>query len=369
MAFSHTHQTGSDWKTICENCISDLPNEALGDLAFIYIHHQLAIETDRIIDYLRSHTGISHWVGSVAEALCSTGRESYEEIAIAILVTDFKQDDFRVISALRDNPQVWLDENRSWIDQHFASIAVVHGDPSHQRVPQTIEQLADQLQGFVVGGLTSSDTLNVQIANQAAGAGLSGVLLGSNIAMHTRLAQGCQLMSEPHTITECEQHIIVKIDDRPALDVFKEAIGPELAENLHAVGGRIFAALPIEGSDTGDYLVRNLVGLDPDHKLIAIGDIAHVGQRIQFARRDKDAAKQDLIEMVDQLKANTDKPIKGALYHTCLGRGRHEFGAPNVELNIIKEHLGDVPLIGFFANGEISHRRLYGYTGVLSVFY
>ncbi len=97
--------------------------------------------------------------------------------------------------------------------------------------------------------------------------------------------------------------------------------------------------------------------------------MAHVGQRIQFARRDKDAAKQDLIEMVDQLKANTNKPIKGALYHTCLGRGRHEFGAPNVELNIIKEHLGDVPLIGFFANGEISHRRLYGYTGVLSVFY
>ena len=83
MAFSHTHQTGSGWKAICENCISDLPNEAPGDLAFIYIHHQLASETDRIIDYLRSHTGISHWVGSVAEALCSTGRESYEEIAIA----------------------------------------------------------------------------------------------------------------------------------------------------------------------------------------------------------------------------------------------------------------------------------------------
>ena len=270
---------------------------------------------------------------------------------------------------MRDNPHTWLAENQGWIDQHFASIAVVHGDPSHHAVPNTIEQLADQLQGFVVGGLTSSETLNVQISDQAVGAGLSGVLLGSNISMHTRLAQGCQLISEPHTITECEQHIIVKIDDRPALDVFKEAIGPELSKDLHAVAGRIFAALPIEGSDTGDYLVRNLVGLDPDHKLVAIGDVVHPGQRIQFARRDNDAAKQDLIDMVDQVKENISTPIKGALYHTCLGRGRHEFGAPNVELNIIKEHLGDVPLIGFFANGEISHRRLYGYTGVLSVFY
>ena len=368
MSFAYTHQTGSDWKTLCDQCIADLP-KASGNLAFIYLHHQIASETDRIIDYLRSQTNIAHWVGSVAEALCSTGRETYEEIAIAILVTDFDDDDFRVIPALRDNPQVWLDENRSWIDQHFASIAVVHGDPSHQAVPNTIEQLANQLQGFVVGGLTSSETLNVQIADQAVGAGLSGVLLGSNISMHTRLAQGCQLISEPHTITECEQHIIVKIDERPALDVFKEAIGPELSKDLHAVAGRIFAALPIEGSDTGDYLVRNLVGLDPDHKLVAIGDVVHPGQRIQFARRDNDAAKQDLIDMVDQVKANISTPIKGALYHTCLGRGRHEFGAPNVELNIIKEHLGDVPLIGFFANGEISHRRLYGYTGVLSVFY
>ena len=33
-----------------------------------------------------------------------------------------------------------------------------------------------------------------------------------------------------------------------------------------------------------------------------------------------------------------------------------------------RDELGDFPLVGFFANGEISNNRLYGYTGVLTLF-
>jgi len=368
-SFSHSHQTGSDWRSICDKLLQDLPQDVAGKLAFIYIADSLAGETDRIIDYLRARTGVPHWVGSVAQGICSTGRETYEEAAIALLLTDLGENDFRIMPPVRDNPKAWLDSIADWRQQQLASVAVVHGDPSHQQIPATIEQLADQLDGgFLVGGLTSSQNLQVQIADKAVGAGLSGVLFGAGVQLSTGLSQGASLIGQRHQITGAEQNIISHLDGRPALEVFKEEIGEELAENLQQVGGLIFAALPVAGSDTGDYLVRNLIGIDPEKQLLAIGDLAQVGSDLQFARRDRKTAIADLQRMIETLKSRLPGEPKGALYHTCLGRGRYQFGEDSAELKLIRDHLGDVPLIGFYANGEIEHRRLYGYTGVLSVF-
>ena len=367
--FPYAHQTGTDWRSICDQLMQDLPAEAPGQLAFIYIADNLAGDTDRIIDYLRSRLGVAHWVGSVAQGLCSTGLETYGEPAIAVMLTDLGEEDFRVIPPIRDDPESWLTGIAEWRARNLASIAIVHGDPSHPQVPGTIEMLADQLEGgFLVGGLTSADTLQVQIADRAVGSGLSGVLLGASASLSTGLTQGASLIGHRHQITESRHNIIARLDGRPALEVFKEDIGAQLATDLQQVGGRIFAALPVAGSDTGDYLVRNLVGIDPEKELVAIGDLAPSGSEIQFARRDHDTARRDLINMVEKLRERLPGPPKGALYHTCLGRGRYQFGDDSAELKLIREHLGDVPLVGFYANGEIEHRRLYGYTGVLSIF-
>lgn len=366
--FPYAHVTGSDWRSICDQVLDQLPADPPGALAFIYIADALAGETDRILDYLRSRSGVAHWVGSVAQGLCSTGRETYEEPAIAVMLTDLSAEDFRVIPSIHGDPAPWLEGIAAWREQHMASVAIVHGDPGHGAVPETMESLADQLQGFLVGGLSSGDNLQVQIADKAVGAGLSGVLLSARVSLSSGHSQGCSLIGERHTITASNQNLIAELDGRKALDVFKEEIGEELASKLRQVGGLIFAALPVEGSDTGDYLVRNLVGIDPDRGLLAIGDLAPQGGAIQFARRDAETAREDLVNMVETLKERLPGPPKGALYHTCLGRGRHQFGEDSAELKLVREHLGDLPLIGFYANGEISHRRLYGYTGILSVF-
>ena len=79
-------------------------------------------------------------------------------------------------------------------------------------------------------------------------------------------------------------------------------------------------------------------------------------------------AEDDLLRMLAAIKAQLNTPIRGGVYYSCLGRGQHMFGAPNRELGLIRDTLGEVPLVGFFANGEISHNRLYGYTGVLTLF-
>lgn len=365
--FSSALVTGTDWRDLCEQALRQIGDT--GQLGFLYLSDDLAGDADRIVDFLRERTDTAHWVGCVGMGLCGTGRETYTGPALSLLMTPFGADDFRVIPNFDQSADDWLTATSAWRARSLASVAVVHGDPRCATLPGLLAQFSDDLDGgFLVGGIASAETLPVQIADRATGGGLSGVLFSGRVAISTGLSQGCSLIGHKHRITACQQNIIETLDDRPALEVFKEAIGEVLARDLRRVAGYIFAALPIVGSDTGDYLVRNLVGLDPDRGLLAIGDLVRPGMEIQFARRDAQTARDDLEHMIDGLKRRLPAPPRGALYHSCLGRGRHLFGDESEELRLVQQHLGDVPLAGFYANGEISHHRLYGYTGVLTLF-
>jgi small ligand-binding sensory domain FIST len=144
--------------------------------------------------------------------------------------------------------------------------------------------------------------------------------------------------------------------------VLVEAAGDDLK-----AGAQLLVGLPVAGSDTGDYVVRNLVGIDSRNQLIAIGAMAERGSEIMFCRRDAAAARQDLERMLAELKGACPAP-RGGLYFSCVARGEHMFGRRGAELGLIQAALGKVPLVGFFCNGEISHDRVYGYTGVLALF-
>ena len=151
--------------------------------------------------------------------------------------------------------------------------------------------------------------------------------------------------------------------------MLKEDIGEVLARDLRRIGSYIFAALPVLGSDTADYLVRNLTGIDQETGAIAIGEMVETGDPIMFCRRDPDTAVEDLKRMLKDLKRRTgDGTIKGGLYFSCVARGPNQFGPDSAELSTIRDELGEFPLAGLFANGEISNDRLYGYTGVLALF-
>jgi small ligand-binding sensory domain FIST len=182
------------------------------------------------------------------------------------------------------------------------------------------------------------------------------------------LSQGCSPIGPVRRITGGQQNVIFEIDDRPALDVFKEDIGEVLARRLERVGGYIHVAFPVAGSDTGDYVVRNLVGIDPQRGWIAIGDEAKVGASLMFVRRDRDAAERDLVRMLSSLKRRLPAPPRAGLYFSCIARGPNLFGPDSQEVAIVRRELGEFPLVGMFCNGEICNDRLYGYTGVLALF-
>jgi small ligand-binding sensory domain FIST len=324
-----------------------------------------------LLDYLREKTGIGDWAGTVGSGICYSGREVYDEPAVAIMLATLPDDSFRLIPSGLEELTDMLSINHNWIAEHSAHFGIVHGDPRNTHIPQLIESLSAELDpGFLVGGLTSAsnEEYQLQVAGDICEHGLSGVLFSAEIPVITGLTQGCTPLGQKHRISGCQGNIVSELDGRPALDVFKEDIGEVLAKDLSRVAGYIFAGLPVSGSDTGDYLVRNLIGIDPEKKLLAIGDILEEDAPIMFCKRDGDTAREDMIRMLQDLRKRATGEIKGGVYYTCLGRGRNQFGENSEELKLIHDQLGDFPLVGFFANGEISHNRLYGYTGVLTLF-
>src|SRR5208283_4845889 len=137
----------------------------------------------------------------------------------------------------------------------------------------------------------------------------------------------------------------------PALEVLKEEAGEVIARNLSRAAGYIHIALPQEGSDSlHDYAVRNLMGVDPKRGWIAVGERMLSGERLMFVRRDPNGARQDMARMLDGLRQRLEgRRPKGGLYFCCMQRGAAMFGHEDRELEMIREALGDFPLVGFNA--------------------
>ena len=312
-------------------------------LGFVYFTDTMVLESESILGTLRERTGVRDWVGSVGVGVIATNAEYLEEPAVAAMVADL--DAYAVFSG------------RSPM-KPGQSFAVVHADPQAPDLPGLVTDLSQRVaSGYLVGGISSSRSRTVQIANEVLRGGVSGATFGPEVAIATRHTQACTPYPGRFRITECVDNIIVSLDGRPALEVLREGVG---AKPVHVLVG-----LPVPGSDTGDYTARNLLGVDPEDGLIAIGEEVEAGMEILFLRRDAAAARADLERILQELQPHR---ARGALYYSCVARGENLFGARGAELGVVSRILGDVPLVGFFCNGEISHDRLYGYTGVLTLF-
>ena len=368
--FLFGHSSGNNANRLVEACLSQIgavPAEA--NFGFLYTTDVLAADLRDILETLKVKTGIVRWTGTVGVGISTTGQEYYEQPALAVMLASFPETAFRTVPLQQFGVDEFIGEMGEWLHNDPFHFGILHGDPTNPATPELISKLAEKTPGaFFVGGLTSSGGENLQVADGVSTGGISGVLFSSDVPVATGHPQGCTPIASQHVITSCERNIIIKLDGRPALDVFEEDVGEVIARDLQRVGGYIFAGIPVQGSDTGDYMVRNLVGIDPNQKVIAIGDLVTEGNEIMFCRRDGNSAREDMLRMLADIRKRMDHRPKGAVYYSCLGRGRNQFGENSEELKFIHDELGDIPLVGFFANGEIFHNRLYGYTGVLTVF-
>lgn len=379
MLFVSAAASGADWNEVTKAVLDRLGSVEGCTLGFVYVSDKLAGDVGGIVTMLRAITGIRDWVGTVGIGVLGGDEEFFDVPAVAVLATRLSPDSYRQFPVLKNDLTSLTRAAGAWLDLNGGPVAFVHGDPRCERMPSLIAQLSDAVGAFVVGGLTSARessfpqvTIPASTAVMPSGPvdddGISGVLFGQSAGVQIGISQGCSPIGPVHTITEAQENVLIELDGRPALEVFKEDIGELLSRDLRKVAGYIQAALPIAGTDTGDYLVRELVGIDPNHGWVAIAEPVREGQQVLFTRRDRQAAEEDLRRMLRSLKKRSGPCPKGALYVSCLGRGRNTFGEDGNEIAIIRQELGDLPIAGFFASGEISHGRLYGYTGVLTLF-
>ena len=361
---------GSDWHRACDECLAGLADlTPAANLGFVYASDPLAAALDLVGARLAEATGIRHWVGTGGAAVCSSGQEHTEGGAIVVLVASLPPGSFRLTDGLRHDRADLRRQSAAWAALDGVGFGVVHGDPRQDGAARAIARLSADSGAFLVGGLSSARSAPLQLAGGPSEGGVSGVLMSPAVPLITGLTQGCTPIGPVHEVTASQGPWVLTIDGAPALEVLEREIGEVLARTPQRIAGYIHAARPEPGSDRADYVVRPLLAIDARRRIIAIGDELRPGDPVRFVKRDGAAAQADLRRMLKDLAARAaGRPIRGALYHTCVARGAHMFGPDSVELRTIEAALGPLPLAGFFTNGEIYRDRLYGYTGVLTLF-
>jgi small ligand-binding sensory domain FIST len=366
--FRLAHAAGANALGLVNDCLAQLGKLPPGsNIGFVYATDLLHGEFDAMVERLTRETGVAHWVGTIGYGICVTGREYFDQPALAVLVGALDSESFRVLPSLRRPGEALPDEVSTWVARAHPTLGIVHGDPRNQYLPQVIDSISDDTNCFLIGGITATRGSVRQTADGPCDGGVSGILFGESVQIASGLSQGCTPIGPIRRITQGRENVLMELDGKKALDAFKEDVGEVVAQNLVRAAGNIHAALPIPGSDRADYMVRNLVGIDPAKGWLAIGARIERGDRIMFVRRDAASAMQDLDRMTSDVAKRAGAIPKAALYFSCVARGPNLFGPNSEELNRVKDKIGDVPLIGFYANGEISNNRLYGYTGVLAV--
>ena len=341
-------------------------NQCLG---FIYITDDLHDQFPPILNYLKDHTGIEHWVGTVGMGIIGGDKEYYDEPAIAVMLADIDDNEFALLPALNKTLLTFITDVEKWCKDKNVSAGILHGDPNNTAIQSLLSELTERTPATqYIGGLSSSRGLYPQVSDALTSGGLSGVLFSENVPVITSLSQGCTAITDAYTVTQSERNLLVTLNDEPALDIFKSAIGEVLSRNLKRAAGYIFAGIVNDHDNPDDYKVRNIIGADEEHKLLALGDLVDSEHPVLFCRRDGNTAQQDMQRMLDNMKQQLSSTPRGGVYISCMGRGKNQFGDNSEEVAMIKNTLGDFPLVGFYANGEIYHHDIYAFTGVLMLF-
>ena len=349
----------------CLQQIRSAPAEA--NFGFIYATDAMTADLAELLKQCKAVTGIEHWVGTIGLGIITTGQEIYDVPAVSIMLANFDTNDFTMVPMIAKQQDIAT--HLHWPREFATNFGVIHGDPLNPDTQDMIEDLQQQLDnGFIVGGLTSAGGEHYQIADDVISGGISGVLFSENIGVITNLSQGCSPVGQKHRIDKAQENIAFLLDKKPALHVLMQDMDLGSQQQLQQEAAEVFIGLCIAGSDKSDYTVRNLVGVDSDHDIFAINDYLTEGHEIIFCKRNEQTAVDDMQHMLDNIAGRLKNKPRGGLYISCLGRGRGQFGNDSEEIKMIHDRLGDFPLTGFFANGEIHHNKLYGYTGVLTLF-
>ncbi len=412
--FPAGHATHPQWRMAAALVLAQLRAQmALPDyasapgLGLLYITDHYAPQAQDILEYLSAELPeVTDWAGTVGVGVAANNVEYFDQPALVLMLCELPSDQYRVFSGVAP------------LGLGFeAHSALVHADPETPDLGELIQEMAARTaSGYLFGGLSASRSRSVQFAvggngnikGQGAAAGvfsggLSGVAFGEQVNLVSRVTQGCLPISKAYRVSAAESNVVNLLDGEPALDVLLRELKVTLEQPeqaLQAVRATLAGLLQRDaqgdavvvartGNFGSDVLVRHIIGLDTARGAIAVSEQVRTGMELAFCQRNVQAARADLMRVCAEIREELEpeelalaaltapaplstpaaaQRIAGAVYVSCSGRGGPHFGGPSAELQIVRRALGDVPLVGFFASGEIARNHLYGYTGVLTVF-
>jgi small ligand-binding sensory domain FIST len=356
-------------------------------LALAFVTPHFADFYDRLHEVLEEPLGPATLLGCSAGGVIGGGEEVERLPAVTltaarlpgVTVHPFHLDD--PLPDLDGPPDLWEDLVSAKRAEEPQFILLV--DPFSTR-PEALLAGLDYAfpQSAKIGGLASGATspgLNALfLERKVYTSGTVGVSLSGNIAVDTVVAQGCRPIGELMQVTSCEGNILYELDGRPAFSVLKELLASLDEHDRRLAGTSLFFGVVMdefkEEPGAGDFLIRNLIGADPESGAIAVGEYLQEGMRVRFHLRDADASAQDLHALLADYQSSLPQKtaISGALLFSCLGRGEYLYKVPNFDTGVFKQHLGDIPVGGFFCNGEIGPvggtSFLHGYTSSFGLF-
>ena len=357
------------------------------DLAFLFISPHFSPAFPRAGELVKQTLETQVLVGCSAGGVIGAGREVERSPALSLTCAWLPGVEVRPFyvtdDALPDldaRPKAWHDLVGVSPEQNPPF--VILADPFSIRVDNFIAALDYAFPKSVkVGGLASGAHqpginalyLNKEVYRE----GLVGVALLGNLAVDIVVAQGCRPIGKPMTVTHCQGQLLLALDSQPPLHVLQEIYETLPPRDQALVQTSLFLGIVMDPSkesfQRGDFLIRNIIEAEMEEGTLAIGTNLRPGQIVQFHLRDAETSAEDLRQMLARYAGEKGAgSAAGALLFSCLGRGTHLYGRSNHDTELFKKEVSDIPVGGFFCNGEIGpvagNTYLHGYTSCFGIF-
>jgi small ligand-binding sensory domain FIST len=405
-AFAAALSTSSDAhaaaEEVCRAASAGMSGQADLGLVFISPHHRADVA--RIAEVVGRETRARILIGCTGETIVGGAQEVENQPAVSLWLARLPGVTLTPMHLTYERTPEggsivgWPDELPGAWPQGAAMLVLA--EPFSFPTDLLLNHLNEDHPGVpVLGGMASASHEpggnRLISGDQVLASGAVALLMHGSLMLRSVVSQGCRPIGRPLVVTKAERNILYALGGRPALEQLHELFVSLSPDEQRAVQSGLHVGIVTneyqEHFDRGDFLVRNVIGADKDSQAIAVGDYVRVGQTVQFHVRDARTADEDLRELLTRCKADCqsvrasdakaggrienpsyNQGPRGALLFTCNGRGTRMFDQPHHDAGMLRQVLGDIPVAGFFAAGEVGpvagKNFVHGFTASVAVF-
>lgn len=350
---------------------------------FVFVSADYAPNLADFLEIVQLHAHVPLLAGCSGGGLIGAGLEEEQAVGFSLLLLHLPETQVRAVRlpAVGENDELTAEAMLALAGPESPpdETWIVVANPFALAVEPWLDAWAGAFPGKpAIGGLASGgrrgDTAFVFHERTLVEGGVA-IGFSGGVKIRALVSQGCRPVGEPFTVTGAEGHLVTSLGSRPAFEALDSTFGSLPAHDKALAQGNLFVGLAmseyLEEFKTGDFLIRNLIGGDPQAGVLAVGALPRVGQTLQFQLRDRASADAEMRHLLGEVKDSGAHPFASLIF-TCTGRGRHLFSERHHDARVLAEVLGAHPSAGFFCNGEIgpvgSHNFVHGYSAALALF-